>query len=129
MAQKIAYLDCHSGVSGDMLLAALLNAGLSLGSLKQELSMLPVDGYELKLTPFRDSGITGSRFEVLLAEQEQPTRSFTTIAALLQSSSLPKTVIDRAIAIFRTLGEAEAKIHGVALDGFTFTKLERSTLL
>ncbi len=103
-----------------MLLAALLDAGLSLERLKQELSMLPVDGYELKLTPFSDSGITGSRFEVLLAEQEQPTRSFTTIAALLQSSSLPKTVIDRAIAIFRTLGEAEAKIHGVALDKIHF---------
>jgi pyridinium-3,5-bisthiocarboxylic acid mononucleotide nickel chelatase len=103
-----------------MLLAAFLDAGLSLERLKQGLSMLPVDGYELKLTPFSDYGITGSRFEVLLAEQEQPVRSFTTIATLLQSSSLPDTVVTRAIAIFRTLGEAEAKIHGVALDEIHF---------
>jgi len=120
MIQKIAYLDCHSGISGDMLLGALLDAGLSLEKLKQGLSMLPVDGYELKLEPFRDSGIVGSRFEVLLAEQEQPARSFTAIAALLQSSALPNTVIERAIAIFRTLGEAEAAIHGVALDEIHF---------
>src|SRR6266550_5292339 len=120
MTQKIAYLDCHSGVSGDMLLGAFLDVGLSLEILKQALAVLPMEGYELKLSPFGDYGITGSRFEVLLAEQEQPGRSFTAIATLLQSSSLPNTVIERAIAIFRTLGEAEAVIHGVPLDEIHF---------
>jgi pyridinium-3,5-bisthiocarboxylic acid mononucleotide nickel chelatase len=120
MRQNIAYLDCHSGISGDMLLGALLDAGLSLAKLKEGLSMLPVEGYELKLEPFRDYGIVGSRFEVLLAEQEQPARSFTAIAALLQSSPLPNTVIERAIAIFRTLGEAEAVIHGMSLEDIHF---------
>ncbi|HEY4034913.1 MAG TPA: LarC family nickel insertion protein [Ktedonobacteraceae bacterium] len=120
MTQKIAYLDCHSGVSGDMLLGAFLDVGLSLEILKQALAVLPMEGYELKLSPFGDYGITGSRFEVLLAEQEQPERSFTAIATLLQSSSLPNTVIERAIGIFRTLGEAEAVIHGVPLDKIHF---------
>jgi pyridinium-3,5-bisthiocarboxylic acid mononucleotide nickel chelatase len=120
MAQKIAYLDCHSGVSGDMLLGAFLDVGLSLETLKQALTALPIEGYELKVSPRDDYGITGSRFEVLLAEQKQPARSFTTIAALLQSSSLPKTVIEQAIAIFRTLGEAEAAIHDVPLDEIHF---------
>lgn len=103
-----------------MLLGAFLDIGLSLETLKQTLAALPIEGYELKVSPFRDYGITGSRFEVLLAEQEQPARSFTKIAALLQSSSLPKTVIERAIAVFHTLGEAEAKIHGVPLDEILF---------
>src|SRR5215813_6382198 len=120
MTQKIAYLDCHSGVSGDMLLGAFLDVGLSLEALKQALASLPIEGYELKVSPFTDYGIAGSHFEVLLAEQEQPPRSFTTIAALLQSSSLPKTVSDKAIAIFRTLGEAEATIHGVSLNEIHF---------
>jgi uncharacterized protein (TIGR00299 family) protein len=120
MTQKIAYLDCHSGVSGDMLLGAFLDVGFSLETLKQAIAALPIEGYELKVSPFTDYGITGSRFEVQLAEQEQPPRSFTTIAALLQSSSLPKTVIDGAIAIFHTLGEAEAAIHGVSLDEIHF---------
>lgn len=103
-----------------MLLGAFLDAGLSLDTLKQALVGLPIEGYELKVSPFEDYGITGSRFEVLLAEQEQPARSFTTIAALLQSSSLPKPVIDRAMAIFHALGEAEAVIHGVPLDEIHF---------
>ena len=105
-----------------MLLGAFLDASFSLEKLKQGLSMLPVDGYQLKLEPFRDYGIVGSRFEVLLAEQEQA-RSFTAIVALLQSSALPNTVIDRAIAIFRTLGEAEAAIHGIALEEVHFHEL------
>ncbi len=120
MTQKIAYLDCHSGISGDMLLGAFLDAGLSLETLEQSLSMLPIEGYELKLMPFGNDGITGSRFEVLLTEQDQPARRFTAIVALLQASSLPTTIIDKAIAIFRTLGEAEAAIHGINLEEIHF---------
>ena len=119
MTQRIAYLDCHSGISGDMLLGAFLDAGLPLGTLQAALKGLPVAGYELKLAPFKDQGITGSRFEVLLTE-EQPARSFTDIAALLTSSSLSPWVRDTSTAIFRTLGEAEAQIHGVSLEEIHF---------
>ena len=120
MPQRIAYLDCHSGISGDMLLGAFLDAGLALETLQAALKDLPVAGYELKLTPFKDQGITGSRFEVVLAEREQPTRSFTEIAALLTASTLSPWVRDTSIAIFRTLGEAEAQIHGVSLEEIHF---------
>ncbi len=120
MSQRIAYLDCHSGVSGDMLLGAFLDAGLALETLQAMLKSLPIEGYELKLTAFRDHGITGSRFEVILAEQDQPTRSFTDIVALLSNSTLSQWVCDTAIAIFRTLGEAEAEIHGVSLEEVHF---------
>lgn len=103
-----------------MLLGAFLDAGLTLEALQVALKDLPVAGYELKLTPFKDQGITGSRFEVVLAEQEQPTRSFTDIVALLTASTLSPWVRDTAIAIFRTLGEAEAQIHGVGLEEIHF---------
>lgn len=119
MPQRIAYLDCHSGISGDMLLGALLDTGLALETLQNFLKDLPVSGYELKLTPFKDQGITGSRFEVLLTE-EQPARSFTDIAALLSASTLSPWVRDTAIAVFRTLGEAEAQIHGISLEEIHF---------
>ena len=120
MSQKIAYLDCHSGVSGDMLLGAFLDAGLSLETLQAALKGLPIAGYELKLTAYQDQGITGSRFEVILAEEEQPTRSFSDIVTLLSASTLSSWVCDTAIAIFRTLGEAEAEIHGVSLEEIHF---------
>ncbi len=105
-----------------MLLGALLDAetGLAIDVLRTALAALPIEGYELKLSPFQDHGLTGSRFEVLLTDQEQPMRSFSSIATLIQNSTLPSTVRERAIAIFRTLGEAEATIHGVTLDEIHF---------
>jgi uncharacterized protein (TIGR00299 family) protein len=120
MTNKIAYLDCHSGVSGDMLLGSFLDAGLPLELLRQQLQGLPIEGYEIRLTPFEDQGITGARAEVVLSQQEQPTRGFREIAALIQGSSLAERVKERAIAIFQTLGEAEAKVHGVTLDAIHF---------
>lgn len=120
MSDKIVYLDCHSGVSGDMLLGAFLDAGFSFERLQEELRALPLAGYELKLSPYSDQGITGSRFEVILVESDQPTRSFTAIAALIASSQLSLPVKEKAHAIFRTLGEAEASIHGVELDDIHF---------
>jgi pyridinium-3,5-bisthiocarboxylic acid mononucleotide nickel chelatase len=120
MTHKIAYLDCHSGISGDMLLGSLLDASLSFEILDAALMALPLDGYNIKHTPFQDQGITGSRFEVILTDHKQPTRSYTDIVALLQASTLPLTTRERAIAIFHTLGDAEATIHGVSLDEIHF---------
>src|SRR5258708_23842909 len=72
-ALVIAYLDCYSGISGDMFLGALLdlNAGFSLDSLKTALAALPLQGYQLKLEPFQDKGIRGSRFDVALPETDR----------------------------------------------------------
>src|SRR5690242_20998846 len=120
MTNTIVYLDCHSGVSGDMLLGAFLDAGLPLETLREQLRALPLEGYELRLSPFQDQGLTGSQVEVLLSEQEQPARGFREIASLLQGSALPEQVKERAIAVFRTLGEAEAQVHGVPLDEIHF---------
>lgn len=120
MSEKIAYLDCHSGISGDMFLSAMLDAGLSLDTLRNSLAGLPVEGYQIEQEFFIDQGIRGTHVEVVLTEQEQPTRSFTDIAALLQASSLSSFVRDTAIAIFRTLGEAEATVHGIELDEIHF---------
>jgi pyridinium-3,5-bisthiocarboxylic acid mononucleotide nickel chelatase len=120
MAQKIAYLDCHSGISGDMFLGALLDAGLSLDVLKEALATLPVKDYQLTLDTFEDKGIRGSRFNVLLAEREQPTRHLSDIAALLHASTLPARVRDTALAIFQRLGEAEATVHGTSIEEVHF---------
>jgi uncharacterized protein (TIGR00299 family) protein len=120
MTEKIAYLDCHSGISGDMFLGALLDAGLSLEVLKDALSALPVQGYQLTLDAFSDKGIRGTRFDVVLAEQEQPTRHLSDIVALLHASSLPIGVRETALAIFQRLAEAEATVHGTAIEEVHF---------
>lgn len=120
MSQRIAYLDCHSGISGDMFLGAMLDAGFPLETLRQALAGIPITGYELKLEQLQDKGIRGARFEVALAEQEQPTRHFADIVALLQVATLPPRVREHAISMFRCIADAEAVVHGTTLEEVHF---------
>jgi len=120
MAQVIAYLDCHSGISGNMFLGAMLDAGLELDTLKHALSGLPVAGYELVLERFQDKGIQGSHFDVVLAEQQQQTRHLSDIVTLIESSTLSSRVREMAIAIFQRLAEAEAIVHGTGIEDVHF---------
>ncbi len=120
MTKKIAYLDCHSGVSGDMFLGALLDAGLSFESLKEMLAQLPINDYQLALDPFSDKGIHGSRFDVILSEQEQPTRHLSDITALYHASALPQRIRETALAIFHCLAEAEATVHRSSIEEVHF---------
>ncbi|HXX77693.1 MAG TPA: nickel pincer cofactor biosynthesis protein LarC [Ktedonobacteraceae bacterium] len=125
MHEVIAYLDCYSGISGDMFLGALLDldAGLSLDFLRTALAALPIGGYELKLAPFQDKGILGSRFDVVLTGQEaqsQQMRRLAEIETLLRASALSPTVRDMAFSIFRCLAKAEATVHGTGIEEVHF---------
>lgn len=120
MKQTIAYLDCSSGISGDMFLGAMLDAGFSLDTLKQELSALPISGYTVMCESFDDRGIHGSRFSVELDEQAQPTRHLSDIAALIGASTLSTRVKERVMAIFSCLAEAEAVVHNTAPEAIHF---------
>ena len=120
MAKTIAYLDCHSGISGDMFLGALLDTGLSLDTLRNALTALPIAGYQLTLEPFHDKGIRGTRFDVVLPEQAQPARHLADIVALLNASTLPLRVRETASSIFRCLAEAEATVHGTTVEEVHF---------
>jgi uncharacterized protein (TIGR00299 family) protein len=120
MVQNIAYLDCHSGISGDMFLGALLDAGLEFATLKTALAALPVTGYELICEPFHDKGIRGLRIEVIMTEQEQPTRHLSDIVAILHASSLPPRVRETSLAIFQCLAQAEAAVHGTSIEEVHF---------
>ncbi len=120
MAQVIAYLDCHSGISGNMFLGAMLDAGLKLDTLKHALSGLPLTGYELVLERFQDKGIQGSHFDVVLAEQQQQTRHLSDIVTLIESSTFSSRVREMTIAIFQRLAEAEATVHGMSIEDVHF---------
>jgi pyridinium-3,5-bisthiocarboxylic acid mononucleotide nickel chelatase len=72
MARKVAYLDCHSGISGSMLLAALLDAGFSLDTLRQALATSSLHGYQLQYDTVLEKGIRGSRFSIVLEETAMP---------------------------------------------------------
>ncbi len=117
----LAYLDCFSGISGDMLLGAMVDAGLDLAALRAGLAALPLDGYRLEAERIVEAGIAGTRVLVRLdGTLSHPHRSLASIDAMLASTALPERVRDRARAIFRRLGEAEARIHGAAVDEVEF---------
>lgn len=109
---RIAYLDCFSGVSGDMLLGALLDAGAPLEVLRTELGKLPLTGYRLEATKAQRASIAATKATVALEEAKQPHRRLPDILSLIEQSSLPPDDKQRAGDVFRRLADAEARVHG-----------------
>jgi hypothetical protein len=103
-----------------MLLGALLDAGFSFERLQEGLQALNLAGYELRLEPHTEQGITGKRFTVHLVSTPQPERHLSEIEGLITQSRLPAKIQERALAIFRALGEAEARVHGVPVEQVHF---------
>lgn len=134
----IAYFDCFSGASGDMIVGALLAAGADVERLRRDLAVLPIEGIELRTRRLERQGITALKFDVLVhgalegpAEEahahehahghdhhdhahahahDHPHRTLGEVEAIL--APLPEPARGRAIAAFRRLAEAEARVHG-----------------
>ena len=110
---RIAYLDCFSGISGDMMLGALLDLGFSEADLRKGLAQLPVGGYRLEVSRQERKGFGGVRVEVAVDEQGQPHRHYGQIQDMLAQSSLPEQARGLAQEIFQCLARAEARVHGI----------------
>jgi len=126
---RTLYLDCSSGVSGDMLLAALSHAldesrgddtGFSL--LDRELRSLGLRGFDLQWCVKDISGITTHHVEVVQTE-DQPLRHYTDIKSIIEASGLGERAMERSTRALRLLGEAEAKVHGTSLDHVHFHEI------
>jgi pyridinium-3,5-bisthiocarboxylic acid mononucleotide nickel chelatase len=130
---KILYFDCFAGAAGDMILGALLDAGLPFEELRRALGSLAVDGWDISAERVIKTGVTATKFRV--HEHVSPGtgirepgsgdhrhhhhhhhRSLEQIAAAIGRSSLGDAGKSRAIGMFRRLGEAEAAIHGVPIE-------------
>lgn len=116
---NILYLDTFSGISGDMMLGLLVDLGVDLNLIEAGLAKLSVSGYRLEQRPEKRHSIGGTRVEVI-CEDKQLARTWSEIDAMLAKSSLAEPVRNRARRIFRSLGEAEAKVHQVTLDEVHF---------
>jgi uncharacterized protein (TIGR00299 family) protein len=140
---RILYLDCFSGISGDMTLGALLDAGLPLDELKRALGSLAVDGYEISATRVLRAGISATKFTLhehvseapkppsTPAPNESPStghahthphghthehRTLVEITTLIDRSALAPAGRDRAKLLFLRLAEAEASIHHMSVE-------------
>jgi len=132
---KILYFDCFSGISGDMVIGALIDAGGDTDHLEKELKKLNIKNeYELKFDKVIKNGITGTKFDVLLTHDSHEKghehqhnhnhnhdhRSYKDIVKLIKAAEFPDGVQSTAINIFKRIGIAEGKIHGVPLDEVHF---------
>lgn len=115
----IAYVDCFSGISGDMFLGALVDAGLPEQILREELALLGIGKYALDLTANTAGSIKSAKVHVT-AEGDQPHRSWKTIRNIIEQSKLSDPIKEKAIRIFSTLAEAEAQVHGCDIDDVHF---------
>ena len=116
---KTAYLDCFSGISGNMLLGALLQAGLEEDALRRTLAALPVSGVRLEIKKVSARGLAALQVRVHV-DQDQPHRHLRDIKELLQASTLADPVKQRSLAVFTRLAEAEAVVHGTTPDAVHF---------
>ncbi|HEY41592.1 MAG TPA: nickel pincer cofactor biosynthesis protein LarC [Dehalococcoidia bacterium] len=121
---QIAYFDCFSGCSGDMLLGALLDAGLDLDTLKNGLAGLNIGDYELTAEKVQRSSITATKFNVIIGNgTHQDHRSLTQILQLIEESQLSTRVKEQSSDIFRRLGRVEANIHGIPVEEVHFHEI------
>ena len=115
----VLFLDCFSGIAGDMTIAALLDLGVPLEAVADEVAKLPLDGYELVTGHAHRSGIVATRFDVKVAAN-QPERTYGAIRTMLESAPLAEDVRQLAQAIFLKLGRAEASVHRMPLEDVHF---------
>jgi uncharacterized protein (TIGR00299 family) protein len=116
---KIAYFDCFSGISGDMTLGALLDAGCNLAEMEAHLRRLPVPGWKISSEKVVRRGFRATQVKVESSDPQRH-RSLNEILQLIERAGLPGAISERASNIFRRLGQAEALVHGVAIEKVHF---------
>jgi len=117
---KIAYLDCFSGVSGDMLIGSLLDAGLPFEELKRIIYGLNLDGYTISAKKEGRNNIFGTKFYVSLKEKHQKARYLKDIKEIITNSDIPLTVVEKCVSIFEKLAITEGEIHHISPDEIHF---------
>jgi uncharacterized protein (TIGR00299 family) protein len=122
---KILYFDCFAGAAGDMILGALLDAGLPFDELKRALGSLAVDGWDVSVDRVVKTGVTATKFRVHEHAHAAPGapgaaahkhHHLKHIFAAIERSALSEAGKAKAIKMFTRLGEAEAAIHGTTME-------------
>jgi len=120
LATTLLYFDCFSGASGDMVLGALVDAGVPLDGLNEDLARLSLPSVRLRARPVDRSGIRATQIEVHAPEERHIHRGLSEVRAIIEGSSLSVRVQERALRVFTRLAEAEAAVHGTPVEKVHF---------
>lgn len=118
VAQAI-YFDCFSGISGDMALGALLDAGLPLAALRAELTKLDIEGWDIQAERGMRSFLSGTRALVHAPEQASH-RHLSDVRTIINASTLAPAIKERSLRVFTLLAEAEGSVHGIGAEQVHF---------
>jgi uncharacterized protein (TIGR00299 family) protein len=106
-----AWFHCFSGISGDMALGALVDAGADLGEVRELCARLPVAGWGLEAEPVLRGGIGGTKVHVHRPADDTVVRTASHVTALVEEARLPDRVRERALATFNLLARVEGRLH------------------
>lgn len=121
---RIAYFDCFSGCSGDMLLGALLDAGLELDRLREGIESLGIAGLKISAQKVMRGVLSATKFDVTVAGSSKVSkRRLSGILEMISSSDLSRSVKAGSSAVFERLAGVEAKIHGISVEDVHFHEL------
>ncbi len=118
---KTLYLDCFCGISGDMLVGALLDVGADMGAIEAAAAAMHIEGLSVKTDKVMKKGVLASKFHVMTDPRaHQPHRHLPHILEMIQALPIPEPVKTRASAAFELLGNAEAEVHGMPVERVHF---------
>ena len=118
--KRTLYLECRSGISGDMTVAALLDLGATEENLRNTLAQLHLEGYKIRIGRVQKSGVDACDFHVILEEEQPHThhhhthehRTWKDIEHMLDNAGLKPRVLELSKEMFRIVADAEGKVHG-----------------
>lgn len=116
---RIAYLDCAAGISGDMLLGALIDVGWPEQSLRELISKLKLGDVQLKVERVSKRGISATQVSII-SPHHQPHRGLSDLSAIIMQAEIPDAIQQVAISALKLLAEAESHVHGVPVDRIHF---------
>ncbi|MCZ8513778.1 LarC family nickel insertion protein [Paenibacillus filicis] len=119
---KILYLDCFSGISGDMTLGALVDAGADRDYIEEELAKLGIEPFTLEWKQVNKRGISSLKLDVLTDPDHPPVhhRHYSEIVDRISKAGFNERVVKLSLAIFDKIGAAEAKIHNIPIEQVHF---------
>jgi pyridinium-3,5-bisthiocarboxylic acid mononucleotide nickel chelatase len=117
--RQIAFFDCFSGISGDMVLGALVDAGAELAQIEQELRKLKLDGWKISANKVQRRAIFATHVKVEASEHHHH-RGLSVILRMIDEAGLAPRAAERAKKIFTRLGEAEAHVHQAPVEKVQF---------
>ena len=121
---RAAYFDCYSGISGDMILGALVDLGVDPGKIRKALKTLDLKGYKLKTSRVQRGLIAGTKVQVSLTKSSHhPARKYSDIKKLIADSDLSSTAKKNSQEIFKRIAQVEAAIHDTTMEKIHFHEI------